>query len=99
MSWMDSWSRPSKSQATPAPFYLIPGGEDTPYCRTCGRVISSRKTTEAAAKSKSTPARYCSSRCRSHKPGPQDRRIEDAFVKFLTGEEHLLETGGAKAEK
>jgi hypothetical protein len=39
MSWMDSWSRPSKSQATPAPYYLLPGGESTPYCKTCGRVI------------------------------------------------------------
>jgi hypothetical protein len=39
MSWMDSWSRPSKHQATPAPYYLLPGGEDTPYCKTCGRVI------------------------------------------------------------
>jgi hypothetical protein len=39
MSWMDSWSRPSKSQATPAPYYLLPGGELTPYCKTCGRVI------------------------------------------------------------
>lgn len=40
MSWMDSWSRPSKSQATPPPLYLLPGGEATPYCRSCGRVIS-----------------------------------------------------------
>ena len=39
MSWMDSWSRPTKSQATPAPYYLLPGGELTPYCKTCGRVI------------------------------------------------------------
>lgn len=39
MSWMDSWSRPSKHQATPAPYYLLPGGESTPYCRSCGRVI------------------------------------------------------------
>lgn len=39
MSWMDSWSRPNKSQATPAPYYLLPGGESTPYCKTCGRVI------------------------------------------------------------
>ena len=39
MSWMDSWSRPQKSQATPAPYYLLPGGESTPYCKTCGRVI------------------------------------------------------------
>jgi hypothetical protein len=98
MSWMDSWSRPTKSQATPAPFYLIPGSEDTPYCRTCGRVISSRKTTETA--SSSTPAKYCSSRCRSQKPGALDRQIEGAFVKFLSGEEHLPDAKGAqKTEK
>ncbi|OIW34671.1 hypothetical protein CONLIGDRAFT_709966 [Coniochaeta ligniaria NRRL 30616] len=97
MSWMDSWSRPTKSQATPVPFYLIPGSEDTPYCRTCGRVISSRKTAETA--SSSTPAKYCSSRCRSHKPGALDRRIESAFVKFLTGEEPLPEAKGGKTEK
>lgn len=97
MSWMDSWSRPTKSQATPAPFYLIPGGEDTPYCRTCGRVISSRKAADTA--SSSTPAKYCSSRCRSHKPGALDRQIESAFVKFLTGQEPLPDSKGGKTEK
>ncbi|KAJ9164824.1 Chitinase [Coniochaeta hoffmannii] len=97
MSWMDSWSRPTKSQATPAPFYLIPGSEDTPYCRSCGRVISSRKSTET--KGSSTPAKYCSSRCRSQKPGALDRRIESAFVKFLTGEEELPEAKVGKTEK
>lgn len=40
MSWMDSWSRPRKSQPVPPPLYLTPGGEATPYCRSCGRVIS-----------------------------------------------------------
>lgn len=95
---MDSWSRPTKSQATPAPYYLIPGSEDTPYCRTCGRVISSRKTAETA--SSSTPAKYCSSRCRSHKPGALDRQIEAAFVKFLTGEEPLPHSSkGTRTEK
>ncbi|KAB5551242.1 hypothetical protein GE09DRAFT_167149 [Coniochaeta sp. 2T2.1] len=87
MSWNDTGSRPTKSQATPAPFYLIPGSEDIPYCHTCGRVISARKVQETA--SKPTPAKYCSSRCRSQKPGPLDRRIEDAFVKFLNGDEQL----------
>lgn len=80
---MDSWSRPSKSQATPAPYYLIPGAENTPYCKSCGRVIGQRKTAEKNSVS------YCSSRCRSHKPGPLDRKIEQAFVKFLTGEEEI----------
>ncbi|OLN91608.1 hypothetical protein CCHL11_06608 [Colletotrichum chlorophyti] len=94
MSWMDSWSRPSKSQATPAPFYLLPNGEATPYCRTCGRVISSRKSTAASKSSSSATAakaepKYCSSRCRGQKPGRLDREIEQAFVRFLQGEEEV----------
>ncbi|KZL66433.1 hypothetical protein CT0861_01935 [Colletotrichum tofieldiae] len=100
MSWMDSWSRPSKSQATPAPFYLLPNGDATPYCRTCGRVISSRKSTAAAKSSKAAEAKpepkYCSSRCRGQKPGRLDKEIEQAFVRFLQGEE---EVGGASSRK
>lgn len=90
MSWMDSWSRPSKRQATPAPFYLLPGCEATPYCHSCGRVISSRRTGTAAAAaaaedkgSAKTVVKYCSSRCRGHKPGGLDREIEGLFVRLL----------------
>lgn len=87
---MDSWSRPSKHQATPAPFYLLPGGEDTPYCHSCGRVISSRRsgnTPAAAAEDlkKKTAVKYCSSRCRGHKPGRLDREIEGVFVRLMNG--------------
>ncbi|KAF4997954.1 hypothetical protein FGRMN_3474 [Fusarium graminum] len=90
MSWMDSWSRPSKSQATPVPYYLLPGGEATPYCHSCGRVISTRRTTATA--NSSTPAKYCSSRCRAQKPGKLDRELEKAFVTLLLAEQgHLVE--------
>jgi hypothetical protein len=81
---MDSWSRPSKSQATPAPYYLLPGGENTPYCRICGRVIGARKTATAA--NSKTEVKYCSARCRGQRLGPLDRKIEAAFVGFLTDE-------------
>lgn len=81
---MDSWSRPSKHQATPAPYYLIPGGEATPYCHSCGRVISSRRT-DKTADAASAAVKYCSSRCRSHKPGKLDREIESVFVGLLNG--------------
>ncbi|OTA93678.1 hypothetical protein M434DRAFT_395361 [Hypoxylon sp. CO27-5] len=85
MSWMDSWSRPGKSQATPAPYYLLPGGESTPYCRTCGRVISSRRATAAAAHDShpNTPS-YCSQRCRNTKLRKLDREIEATFVRMLS---------------
>lgn len=98
MSWMDSWSRPSKSQATPAPYYLLPNGDSTPYCRTCGRVISNRKSTSAAKSSSNgaSEVKYCSSRCRGHKPGRLDRGIENAFVRYLQGEE---EVEGSKKTK
>ena len=38
MSWMDSWSRPLANSKVPAPYYLA--NQDTPYCRSCGRVMS-----------------------------------------------------------
>lgn len=93
---MDSWSRPSKSQATPAPYYLLPGGEDTPYCHACGRVISSKRAGNdtAAATSKHKEVKYCSSRCRSHKPGKLDREIERIFVGFLSGAIEKARDGG-----
>lgn len=101
MSWMDSWSRPSKSQATPAPYYLLPGGENTLYCHSCGRVIGERKTKHAAATAKSE-AKYCSARCRHQKPGKLDREIESAFVRLLSGQEGMAqapEAGKAKKDK
>ena len=79
MSWMDSWSRPSKSQATPPPLYLTIG-DSVPYCHPCGRVIGERKKTSGA-----TEVKYCSQRCRHQKPGPLDRKIEATFVKLLEG--------------
>lgn len=97
MSWMDSWSRPSKHQATPAPYYLLPGGEATPYCHSCGRVINSRRTVGGAGEDKGqgNVVKYCSSRCRTHKPGKLDREIEGVFVGMLSGEG----VGGGDAER
>ncbi len=82
---MDSWSRPSKHSATPPPLHLLPGGEDTPYCHSCGRVIGSRKT-QTARSGKGT-VKYCSERCRHQKPGETDHVIEQTFVSLLNGEE------------
>lgn len=96
MSWMDSWSRPSKSQATPAPFYLLPGGESTTYCHSCARVVGARKTTAAAIANANTPAKYCSSRCRNQKPGKLDREIERVFVSYLTGQDGAVQGNRGK---
>ncbi|MCJ1391726.1 hypothetical protein MMC18_004591 [Xylographa bjoerkii] len=83
MSWMDSWSRPTKHSATPPPLYLTSQGETVPYCHTCGRVISARKAQSNAATR--TLVKYCSDRCRHQKIRPLDRKIEDAFVALLNG--------------
>lgn len=64
----------------PPPYYLT--NPQTKYCHTCGRVISERKSHKAADAS-ATPAKYCGSRCRSHKPRGKDRKIEAAFVALL----------------
>ena len=84
MSWIASWSRPSKHAATPPPLYLLHGGEATPYCHSCGRVIGSRRT--PTSKSKEI-VKYCAERCRHKKPGATDRIIEETFVSLLNGEE------------
>ncbi|KAL2351354.1 hypothetical protein BJ546DRAFT_853976 [Cryomyces antarcticus] len=97
MSWMDSWSRPTKHAATPPPLYLTPGGDATLYCMTCGRVISSRKSTKTSTV---TALKYCSDRCRHKKPGGIDRRIEDAFVALLNGAEpSVLASSYTKSEE
>lgn len=104
MSWMDSWSRPPKHQSVPAPFYLLSGGDSTPYCHSCGRVINSRRKAQPSAKDNAdsaTPVKYCSSSCRGRKPGKVDREIEDVFLRFLRGEEKLssLDKGCKRAQK
>ncbi|KAI4859672.1 hypothetical protein F4820DRAFT_453655 [Hypoxylon rubiginosum] len=107
MSWMDSWSRPGKSQATPAPYYLLPGGESTPYCRSCGRLISARRANAAAqqhdagngnsgSSNVSQKPSYCSQRCRNTKPRRLDRDIEAAFVRMLSEGEA---DGGTRARQ
>ena len=83
MSWMDSWSRPTKHSATPPPLYLTSKGETIPYCHTCGRVIPTRKAQSNSATN--AIVKYCSDRCRHHKIGPLDRKIEDAFIALLNG--------------
>jgi hypothetical protein len=64
MSWMDSWSRPSKSQATPAPYYLLPGGESTPYCKTCGRVIGKLYDLQCLSSARLTSVRCSQNGCK-----------------------------------
>ncbi|KAF2872144.1 hypothetical protein BDV95DRAFT_571597 [Massariosphaeria phaeospora] len=79
MSWMDSWSRPSKHSATPPPLYLTTGSTPIPYCHSCGRVIGQRKSNA------NQEVKYCSARCRNSKPRPVDRRIEAVFTQLLNG--------------
>ncbi|KAF2687485.1 hypothetical protein K458DRAFT_238784, partial [Lentithecium fluviatile CBS 122367] len=88
MSWMDSWSRPSKSQPVPPPLYLTTG-TTVPYCYTCGRIISPRRTKS------SQEVKYCSTRCRHSKPGPIDRKIETVFAALLDGASLESLTDGA----
>ena len=88
MSWIDSWSRPSKHAATPPPLYLLPGGEATPYCHSCGRVIKSRN--QQATKGTKETVKYCSERCRHQKPGEIDHLIEQTYVSLLNGEEPAI---------
>ena len=66
----------------PAPLYVA--NASVPYCHTCGRVINSKKT--SSTKNANNEIKYCSDRCRSRRPGPEDRKIEKAIASLLNGE-------------
>jgi len=55
-------------------------------------------TRKADANKSGTPAKHCSSRCKSRKPGALDRRIENVFVALLQGEE-IDQADGIKAQE
>ncbi|KAF2259206.1 hypothetical protein CC78DRAFT_562741 [Lojkania enalia] len=95
MNWNGPWPRSSKSQATPAPLYLLPEGELTSYygCRTIG-AHKSQATKEAT-----TPARYCSSHHCNRSLHLFDSNTEDAFVAFLDGTETLPRAEGTSQGK
>lgn len=48
-------------------------------CQTCGRTITWRKKWEKCW----DEVRYCSSRCRKHKPRPPDLQLEEAILDLL----------------
>ncbi|KAI8611572.1 hypothetical protein BC830DRAFT_1068696 [Chytriomyces sp. MP71] len=77
-------SRPNKGQLPTAPFYLQTN--PPPYCRTCGRVISSHSAAAITQDLRS----FCSSSCRSRKPAPFDRGIEAEFVNLLREQRVVL---------
>jgi hypothetical protein len=79
---MDSWSRPSKGQAAPPPFYLTQG-ESARYCHTCGRIIGSRRT--SSSKASSSEVKYCSDKCKHNKS--KDKSIEIALLALLLGKD------------
>lgn len=97
---MDSWSRPSKSQATPAPYYLT-NPTEAKYCHTCGRIIGQRRahTTKVGANNE---VKYCSDRCKRNKPStaPEsvDVRIEKALQALLQGSDVPKECRGGQCE-
>lgn len=79
MSWMDSWSRPGKSSATPPPLYLT--DETTKYCAACGRVIGARKSHK-----QNEVVKYCSDSCRKRRLKPQDKKIDSTILALLSGQ-------------
>lgn len=92
---MDSWSRPSKSQATPAPYYLTQ--EDAKYCYTCGRIIGDRRAN--TSKATSTEVKYCSDRCKRNKPTAGDRDIETVLLALLQGDDLQQAATGGEGER
>lgn len=69
-------------------------------CATCGRRITWRKKWEGHW----DQLRHCSQRCRRHRPGPQDERLEALILEQLqrapqVGEAWLMEQLGPQAQR
>jgi hypothetical protein len=71
--------RNPKSQSTS-------GAHADKTCAACGRTITWRKKWERDWDN----VKFCSDACRSHKPGPQDRLLEETILRML------LERGAGK---
>lgn len=89
---MNSWSRPSKSQAAPPPYYLTQG-ESARYCHTCGRIIGARRAN--TSKASTTEVKYCSDKCKRNKPTAADRQIETVLLALLEGRDPEQAENGA----
>lgn len=77
----------------PPPYYLTSANPPA-YCHTCGRVISSKRNTKtseptSASSTKSNP-KFCSDRCKRHKPSTSpasaEVHVEKALVALLEGQ-------------
>lgn len=83
-------TNPNPSPAPP-PYYIT---SVTPpaYCHTCGRIISSKRNTPSAKKQQDPPKttpKFCSERCKRHKPSLSpasvEVHVEKALVALLEG--------------
>ncbi|GAB7325049.1 hypothetical protein MBLNU13_g09146t1 [Cladosporium sp. NU13] len=83
-------TNPNPSPAPP-PYYVT---SVTPpaYCHTCGRIISSKRNTPSAKKQQDPPKtapKFCSERCKRHKPSASpasaEVHVEKALVALLEG--------------
>lgn len=103
-------SRPSKSALAFLPLYLA--DPSTPYCHTCGRVVSTEKqgpsrnvaNRRASKRGPTQPQakpvpKYCSDRCRRSKPTRLDREIESLFVTLLEGHRGIGEDTNREEEQ
>ncbi|KAL1585277.1 hypothetical protein WHR41_05769 [Cladosporium halotolerans] len=80
---------PPNPSPAPPPYYLT-SARPPAYCHTCGRVISSKRN--AASKPEETQAtapKFCSDRCKRHKPSSSpssaEAHVERALIALLSG--------------
>lgn len=80
---------PPNPSPAPPPYYLT-SAHPPAYCHTCGRVISSKRNTASKPKeTQATAPKFCSDRCKRHKPSSSpssaEAHVERALIALLSG--------------
>ncbi|KAK3496219.1 glycoside hydrolase [Neurospora crassa] len=82
MAWASSFSRPTKSDAIPPPYYLLSqfqSNPEEPYCKGCGKLIDPKRTfgTTGAPASTAASQKQGAGKSKGFKRGGKDQDKED----------------------
>lgn len=82
MAWASSFSRPTKSDAIPPPYYLLSqfhNNPEEPYCKGCGKLINPKRTfgTTGAPASTAASQKQGAGKSKGFKRGGKDQDKED----------------------
>ncbi|KAJ4400153.1 hypothetical protein N0V85_005839 [Neurospora sp. IMI 360204] len=96
MAWASSFSRPTKSDAIPPPYYLLSqfqNDPEEPYCKGCGKLIDPKRTFGITGAPVSTAAsqKQAAGKSKGSKRGGKDQNKEEDEAEAKAGQHQQKE--------